>query len=308
VTTTGNGSRAARVGLATCAALPFGDADDEHLTRALADLGIEVEWIVWSETDAFTIANRTDLLVLRSTWDYVDRREEFLNWLNALTVSVHNPPDLVGWNSSKAYMLDLEAAGVPVVPTRILESVDERVIAPRGAREFVVKPAIGAGSRGAKRFYADDPEDVAQAERHARQLITAGSPAVVQPYLRSVDDGSETALLYFDGEFSHAAAKGPLLRRDTSAELVEGLYFAEDMTHRQATGAQRSVVERALAAVPGEMPLYARVDLIDNDDAAPVVLELELIEPSLFLAFDEHGAGRIAQAIGRRLTPEMRSR
>ena len=316
MTTTQTHRKAARVGLATCAALPSGDVDDERLTAALAENGVDVEWTVWSDTDPTSLTDRMDLLVLRSTWDYVDRRNEFLDWLNALNVPVLNSPEIVKWNSSKTYMLDLEAAGVPVVPTQVLDSVDQHLIPPPGADEFVVKPAIGAGSRGAQRFYSDDPDDVERARGHARQLIEAGSPAVIQPYLRSVDEGSETALLYFDGTYSHAAAKGPLLRRDQPAELVEGLYFAEEMTHRQANSAQRAVAERALTAIPGEMPLYARVDLVDdydndnddNNNATPVVLELELIEPSLFLAFDEQGAGRIARAIAHRLDPEMRTR
>jgi len=301
--TAGTQRPVARVGLATCATVPVGDPDDALLTDRLADRGVESTWVTWTESEPSTLHEQIDALVLRSTWDYTDDRSAFVAWLKAASVPVFNPPGIVEWNSSKAYMLDLEAAGVPVVPTRIVASDAEELLAPEYVDEFVVKPAIGAGSRGADRFLAND-DGIARARRHAAQLIESGTPAVVQPYLPSVDAGSETALLYFDGVYSHAAAKGPMLARDGGQEarkMFEGLYFVEKMTRRLASPEQRAVAERALAAVHGEAPLYARVDLVDAPDGSPVVLELELIEPSLFLAFDDGAADRAAAAIAARV-------
>ncbi|NDA50793.1 MAG: hypothetical protein EBY60_10395, partial [Actinobacteria bacterium] len=241
-----------------------------------------------------------DAVVIRSTWDYVDDREAFVGWVEACTAPLWNSASVVRWNSDKRYMLDLLEAGVPTVPTQIVATLDHEWSVPRGCEEIVVKPAIGAGSRGALRFRVADEID--EARHHAGTIIDSGNSAVVQPYMASVDSGSETALIHIDGQFSHSVSKGPLLRRDGSGEWVEGLYLAEDIDHREV-GEQQLVVARAAleAAPPGDV-LYARVDLVDDDNGAPMVLELELIEPSLFFAFDAGSAQKMADAIVARAT------
>lgn len=296
---TDNRSRAAaRVGLLTCAALPLGDADDEHLTKALTRAGIDATWIEWNSTDPRALADEIDLLLVRSPWDYPDHHGEFLAWLDAVPVPVHNGADVIRWNSHKGYLLDLAAAAVPVVPTQLVTSKDDAWFVPEGFEEFVVKPSIGVGSMGARRFTCADLDP---ARGHVADLIAAGRPVMVQPYLPSVDAGSETALIHFDGTFSHSISKGPMLTHDGQRPLVDGLYVLENIDARQAREDQRSVALRALAAVPGGLPLYARVDLIDAPDGSPVVLELELIEPSLFFAFDPTAADRLAGAVASRL-------
>jgi glutathione synthase/RimK-type ligase-like ATP-grasp enzyme len=162
--------------------------------------------------------------------------------------------------------------------------------------EFVVKPAVGAGSRGAKRF---GPADIEPARAHAGRLQAAGYDVLVQPYLGSVDSRGETALLYFDGRFSHAIRKGPLLRRD--AAEVAGLFAPEAISAREPTAAELQVGAAAVAAVPGGAPLYARVDLIEDPQGQPRVLELELTEPSLFFAYGRGSAERFAAALLARL-------
>jgi glutathione synthase/RimK-type ligase-like ATP-grasp enzyme len=289
-----------RVGLATCAGLPNGDEDESLLATALHDHGVDTEWVVWSASDPAAMGERFDIVVIRSTWDYVDDREAFVGWVEACTAPVWNSASVVRWNSDKRYMLDLLEAGVPTVPTHIVATLDHEWSVPHGCEEIVVKPAIGAGSRGAQRFRVADEID--EARHHAGMIIDSGNTAVVQPYLSSVDSGSETALVHIDGQFSHSVSKGPMLRRDGSGEWVEGLYLAEDIDHREV-GEQQLVVARAAleAAPPGDV-LYARVDLVDDDNGAPMVLELELIEPSLFFAFDAGSAQRMTDAIVARAT------
>ncbi len=295
-------SRAARVGLATCAALPSGDPDDAYLIEALERAGVAHTWIEWNTADPTSLSDAVDVLVLRSPWDYPDHHAKFLQWLESSDVPVHNAADVVRWNSNKKYLLDLAAAGVPTVPTQIIESVDQDWRVPEGFAEFVVKPAIGVGSKGAQRFFVSE---IDRARAHASMLIDAGRPAMVQPYLPSVDAGSETALIHFDGVFSHSITKGPMLTKDVERAMASDLYVIENIEPRQATAKQLEVGQRALAAIPvaDRTPLYARVDVIDDESGDPVVLELELIEPSLFFAFDPPAADRYVSAIVGRLEP-----
>lgn len=264
--------------------------------------GIEFTWIPWNSTDPRSLGQSIDALILRSTWDYTDNYSTFMHWLDEVDVPIHNPRDIVRWNSDKRYLLELAAAGVPTVPTQIVESLDQVWDAPAPFAEFVVKPTRGAGSKGAKRFAA---ADIDSAHVHARELILSGSPAMVQPYLPSVDAGSETALVHFDGVFSHSITKGPMLSKDGVRQMVDDLYVVESIEHRQASDAQKAVARQAIDAIPSvggsSAPLYARVDLIDDHLGAPIVLELELVEPSLFFAFAPEAADRFAQAISARL-------
>lgn len=290
---------AAQVGLATCAALPLGDDDEIALTEALDAKGINAGWFIWSDTDPTTLHELVDVLVIRNTWDYINDREGFLAWVESCSVPVLNPPNIIRWNSNKTYMLDLRASGVPAVETLVVDSPNLEWELPKGYEEIVVKPGIGVGSRGAQRFLVASEQDAAR--EHARSLIDAGNVALIQPYLPSVDAGSETALIHIDGQFAHAITKGPMLRRDGSGEWVEGLYLQENIGHREASEQQLVVARAALEAAPSDELLYARVDLVEDLDGSPVVLELELIEPSLFFAFEPKTATALAEAILRRL-------
>jgi len=282
--------------------LPSGDPDDEYLVAALEHAGLRHVWIPWSSTDPRSLGDLIDVLVLRSTWDYTDNYPQFMQWLGAIDAPIQNPIDIVQWNTDKRYLIQLAEADLPVVPTQIVESMDQAWQAPVGCADFVVKPMIGAGSKGARRFAAADIE---AAREHTFGLISSGSPAMVQPYLPSVDAGSETALVYFDGVFSHSITKGPMLSRDGVRQMVDDLYVVESIEHRQASEAQREVARRAIAAIPTttthRAPLYARVDVIDDHSGAPIVLELELVEPSLFFSFDPEAADRFVEAISARL-------
>jgi len=278
-----------------------GDPDDAALVAAFHAKDIDVQWIPWNNTEPSDLRGLVDAVLIRSTWDYTEDREAFCVWLDAIRdteLPVFNPAPLVRWNSDKRYLADLAAAGVPTVATTVVDSLDQEWFVPEGFDEFVVKPSVGAGSKGAQRFAAQELES---ARTHAEELLAAGRTVLIQPYLPSVDAGSETALIHFDGVFSHAITKGPMLGRDGKAEMVDGLYVAEVIDPRTPTAAQLDVAQQVLAAVPHPGGLYARVDLIDAPDGSPVLLELEMIEPSLFFAFDPPAADRLVDALVARL-------
>src|SRR6185312_11514215 len=227
------------------------------------------------------------LALLRSTWDYAERLTEFLAWADrtAVLTTLINPPAVIRWNTDTHYLGELARGGLPIVPTRFVEpgesAVEElgRFIRENGTTEWVVKPAVGAGSRDAAR-YARGQEQTASG--HVERLLRAGRSVLLQPYLEQVDLHGETALIYLGGRFSHAIRKGPLLR--LGGEPTPALFAEEQITPRIPTAQELHVAERVLAALPFATPLYARVDLIRSGDGAPCLLELELTEPSLFLA------------------------
>ena len=251
-----------------------------------------------------------DIAVLRSTWDYAERIGEFLEWADrcARLTRLANPVETVRWNTDKRYLLELSQAGVPVVPTRFVSpGADASMELMRfldggagsltyghadGFTDFVVKPVIGAASRDAARYARVDGT---AALAHLARLLEAGRQTMLQPYLDRVDAHGETAVIFFDGVLSHSVRKGPLLKR--GARLVSGLFAPERITPREIDEAERVVAVATLRAIPFGVPLYARVDLIRGDHGAPVVLELELTEPSLFFAQAAGSADRLAAAI-----------
>jgi O-ureido-D-serine cyclo-ligase len=269
------------------------DEDFQPLAEALMSRGCDVEAPAWR--DASIDWTRYRVALLRSTWDYTERWQQFLAWTErvARLTRLQNPAALVRWNLDKRYLAELARKNVPVIPTTFVE--------PAGAArwpdaaEWVVKPSIGAGSRGARRFRSGDVE---RARAHIASLQAAGFCAMVQPYLASVDDAGETALVYFNGRFSHAVRKGPLLSLDDTA--IEGLFAKEDITPRVASEDELEAGNIAIAALGPDAPLYARVDLIRDTRHGPCVLELELTEPSLFFAYAPGSAARLVAAMESR--------
>jgi hypothetical protein len=288
----------ARVALVTCAGLPDLDEDDRLLLAPLAARGLRGEAVIWD--DPLVDWAGYDLAVLRSPWDYVGRRDEFVAWA-ARVPALANPADVLRWNTDKRYLCDLAAAGVLVVPTAWIEPGDDWR-APRGG-EFVVKPVVGGGSRGTGRYDAAAPGHRALAEAHVSRLQAAGRAVMVQPYLTAVDTYGETALLFLGGPdglvFSHAIRKGPMLVGPDTGDV--GLFRPETVTARTPTAAEHAAAGRALAAIPGgtDRLLYARADLIPGPDGAPLLVELEVTEPSLFLGMAEPAPERFAGAIAR---------
>ncbi|MET8234817.1 hypothetical protein ABZS77_29495 [Micromonospora sp. NPDC005298] len=286
-----------RVALVTCTELTELDPDDRLVLAPLAARGVTVEAPVWDEPDVDW--SSYDLVVLRSPWDYALRRDEFVTWAATVPALV-NPADVVRWNTDKRYLGELSAAGVPTVPTSWVEP-GESWQPPADTGEYVIKPAVSAGSQDTGRYDLADPEHRDLAVAHVRRLSTAGRTTMIQPYLSAVDTEGETALLFLAGPdglaFSHAIRKGPML---TGPDLgPDGLYKAEEISARTARPDQLAVAERTLATVPGgtRQLLYARVDLIPGPDGDPVLVELELTEPSLFIGYADGAPERLATGI-----------
>jgi glutathione synthase/RimK-type ligase-like ATP-grasp enzyme len=275
-----------RVGLATSSAVPELWEDDHPLLPALDACGVDAVPAVWDDPsvdwDAF------DLVVIRSTWDYVPRREQFLAWARSVP-RLANPAEVVDWNTDKCYLGELAAAGVPVVPTSWV-APGEAFTPPAG--EHVVKPTVSAGARDTARYAAGE-----DSTPHVERLLADGRSVMVQPYVAAVDTAGETALVHVDGVLSHAARKAPV--------LVPGLDDPDlvEITARAPSAAERRVAAAALAALPFAAPLlYARVDVVPGPDG-PVVIELELTEPCLFLDTAPGAAERLADAVAARVRP-----
>jgi len=267
-----------RIALVTCAALPDLDPDDQLLLAPLRAAGATVVAAVWD--DPGVNWSEFDLVVIRNTWDYANRRDEFVAWARSVPRLV-NPADIVAWNTDKRYLADLAAAGLPVVPTTWISG--ESVELPT-AGVHVLKPSIGAGSIDAARFSLHDEHEVRLARAHGERLLAAGHTVMVQPYLERIEKAGEAGLIFVGGTFSHAISKAAMLTAPRRTESG-GLYVEETITSRQPTTAELEVAATALAAVPGgaDRLAYARVDLAPDADGRPLIIELELTEPSLFM-------------------------
>jgi glutathione synthase/RimK-type ligase-like ATP-grasp enzyme len=277
--------------VATCAEMP--DLDDEArlLVDALKSVGMVARPAVWNDR-AVEWAD-FDLVVIRLTWDYIFRRDEFVSWAKSLRL-VANPADILDWNTDKRYLTDLMRAGVPVIPTSFIGPGDP-IELPEG--ELVVKPTVSAGSIDTSLY---GPDETASAREHVHALQLEGRTAMVQPYRATIDQEAETGLVYLGRDFSHAIRKAPMLRKQPRS--IPGHIREHVITARTATEDQIEVAEAALDAVPGgrERLLYARVDLV-RGPSGPELMELEVTEPDLYLGLADGAADRLATAIAELL-------
>ena len=285
-----------RIGLATCAALPGLDPDEQLVLEPLRGLGVEPVPAVWDDPAVDWAA--FEFTVIRSTWDYTARLDEFLAWTRGVP-RIFNPAEVIAWNTNKRYLADLAAAGLPVVPTEWIEPGGKVDLPADGAH--VLKPAVGAGSVDAGRFDMRLAHEVDLARAHATRLLAAGHTVMVQPYLEQIDTAGEAGLIYLNGEFSHAVSKGAML--DSEKALVGGLFKEEKITPRTPSAAELDLAQQTLGAIPGgaERLLYARVDLVPDTNGEPLIIELELTEPSLFMGTVPGSAQRFARAIAARM-------
>jgi glutathione synthase/RimK-type ligase-like ATP-grasp enzyme len=266
--------------VATCKELPEVDVDEAPLRAALAAAGFDATWVAWDDPAAdWASAVPT---VIRSTWNYALDLPAFLAWIDraAAAAPLWNPPDVVRANVRKRYLLDLAARGVPVVPTTLVE---RGTTATLPATRLVIKPEVGAGSLGTRVFAPDDPA----AASHLASL-TAHGAALVQPYLASVDDYGERSLVWIDGEITHAIRKNPRFSGDD--ESITGPHpIADD---------ERAVALAAIAPYASRI-FYGRIDLARDSSGQPMVMELELVEPSLFFAKHPPALDRYIAALAR---------
>ena len=273
--------------------------DDQDLRDALRSRGAAVDAVRWDDTDADWAAY--DLAVLRSPWDYTERYDDFIAWVHTVP-RLANPAAVVEWNTEKRYLAELAEAGLPVTPTSFVAPGEAWATPPHG--EWVVKPTISASSRDTGRY--DLPTQTDLFEAHVRRLTGAGRTAMIQPYLAAVDSAGETSVLMTPDAsgrltFSHGVRKGPMLTGPD--EQKPHSEYTEQIDPRAPSADELALAARAVELVPGGAAqlLYARVDLLPGPDGTPVLLELELTEPSLFLTTAPHAAVRLAEAILARI-------
>jgi glutathione synthase/RimK-type ligase-like ATP-grasp enzyme len=282
-----------RIAIATCADYPELKGDDELLCEALRQHGCEAESVVWDE-DAVDWSG-TDLCLVRSTWDYHDKYDEFLDWSRQVeaATALHNPAALIAWNSDKRYLRQLTEAGVPTVPTLWVErgsDLDlEGELAERGWEEAVVKPVVDLGAKNLHRVRAEEAQD-------ALAKVLERQEAMVQPFLPSLEAEGELSLIYIDGKLSHTVRKHPA-EGDFRVQSIWGGTVAPAAPEPQHV----EVAEQALAQLD-EPPLYARIDLVTDLEGNPALIELELIEPNLYLSTNRTAANHLANTVLARLS------
>lgn len=274
-----------RVALVTCEQFPNLYDDDRLLQRALSESGVRAEPAVWSDSG---VAWETfDLAVIRSTWDYHRRYAEFLRWLDGVSprTRVWNPPEMIRWNAHKTYLRELRSNGVAIVPTEWIGTAEEAVrsLAAHGWSRAVVKPTVSANAERTSVVSDRDPFPALEDRGPEGWML--------QPYLAEVEGAGERSLIFLDGVFSHAVQRKAAL--NPTAGLIDGARVIP-------TEGELHAARRALSAVAGS-PLYGRADLITTRDGVVRVMELELVEPLLYLGTDRGAPVRLAQAIGDRL-------
>lgn len=273
--------------LVTASSMPKPDPESHLLVAALRQRGVRSQVLAW---DAEFDWSSADLVVVRSAWDYFERLDEFLSWADAVESVSHlvNPAAVLRWNTHKRYLTELIERGVPTVPTVVVAKASALPDLPAlfpGSLELVVKPAVSIGAIGAMRGAADDADLAA----HLAHLAMSGD-VLVQPFVSSVLDRGERSLLFAGLDLSHSVRKVPL-----AGEYRVQDHHGGSVHGHQATASEMAVARAALAVAPARCT-YARVDLVDTPDG-PVVMELELVEPALFLNEDPSAPDRFAAAI-----------
>lgn len=276
------------------------DKDLQPLFDALVAQGVEVEIHNWD--DAAVDWRQFVAAIVRSPWDYHRRFDEFLQWLQRVSrdTILHNRTDVITWNLDKTYLAECIDAGIATIPTLFIRSVDDVTIEVLELLQgdVVVKPTVSAGSNHTERFRADP--DAAHA--FVMEVLDLGKVAMVQPYQSAIDVDHETALNYFNGEFSHAFRKGAIL--STGVNVKNGLFVVEDIGAREPTVAQRTLGDTVMSFLRtrwGEYPLYARIDMVPDDNGVPTVIEIEMAEPSFFFHTANGSVERFANAVLSRL-------
>jgi glutathione synthase/RimK-type ligase-like ATP-grasp enzyme len=268
--------------------------DDEHAVAPLADRGWQVSTVSWRQTEIPW--SGFDAVIIRSTWDYWNDVTAFLEVLSRIDRETHlaNSLEIVHWNLEKTYLADLDRQGVRIVPTiwplEVKPDSFQAFSAQLGGDQLVIKPVIGANGDRAFRVSPDD-------SRERREMISAcfaDRRALVQKFMPGILTEGEFSLFFFNGEFSHAILKTPAENEFRSQE-------ERGASIRSVTPEPQLLARghQALAALP-EMPLYARADFVRDDESDFLVMELELIEPSMYLRTDPGAPVKFARAIDAR--------
>lgn len=280
-----------QIALATYQQVPDLTADDQQLATALRQHGAVVEGVVWNDPSANWAAY--DVVVLRSVWDYHHRPEDFQAWLQhiARQTRLWNPPALVRWNMQKTYLRDLAQQGIHILPTRWFskgEAVNlANALRASGWPEAVVKPTVAASAYRTWRTTLDDaPQDNARfiAELKQRDLM-------LQAFVPAIQTHGEWSFIFLGGEYSHA-----VLKRPAAGDFRVQSEYGGTVQPQEPSAALIEKARAVTACIPDQRWLYARVDAVGLGEDL-ILMELELIEPALFLDTDSQAADRFAEAI-----------
>ena len=280
--------------LATCRDLPESEQDDRALHEALAERGVDFELIPWDDPE--TEWGMFDACLIRTTWDYDSRLEEYLAWVDhaGAVTRLFNPPEVIRWNAHKSYLRDLERVGVPVVATQWGKRGGELdvkdVVEERGWDRGFIKPAVGATSVDTMRFDATS-EGLLAAQRHVDALIKQGD-VLIQPYLERVETQGERSAIFVDGAMTHSVVKRPV----AGDYRVQNDFGASDEPV-ELTAEELRLTDMVCRVAETNHLLYARVDMLRDADDHAVVTEVELIEPSMFFRHSREAAEKLADAL-----------
>lgn len=283
-----------RIALATCADVSPFARDDAPFEAALRERGAHVQLAVWD--DPAVAWSEFDAVMVRTTWDYHQKANAFAAWIDDVDQRTRliNPPQLLHWNRDKGYLRELEAHGLPIVPTSWVDPSSPRPVLEHLVNELAcerafLKPAVAANADGTLRFDVDEA-GITAAHAHL-QVNSGGRPMMLQPYLDSVEAHGEISLIYCEGEFSHAVRKIP----KPGDYRVQDDHGASDEPHT-ADAAELRLGQGVLRRLPAP-PCYARVDMLEGPRGERWLVELELIEPSLFFRHAPSAAARFAEAL-----------
>lgn len=296
-----------RLALASCSQVPDWEVDDRPLHAALAARGVSVEQPSWD--DPAVAWERFDACLIRTTWDYMERRPAYVSWAERVAAAspLFNAAAIVRWNTDKRYLADLERLGAAIIPTIWLEAGARadlpELLSRHGWTRAFLKPAVGATSRETLRFDADPP-GLAAAAAHLERLLPREA-MLLQPYLAEVETIGEVSAIFIDGELSHGVRKIP----PPGDYRVQDDFGARDLPHRfgdAEVSQARALLDLVPAACPEWKPdgrplLYARADFLPSGDGRLLLTELELVEPSLFFRHAPEAAERLAEALLARL-------
>jgi glutathione synthase/RimK-type ligase-like ATP-grasp enzyme len=271
-----------RVAFATCSPRRTMWDDDLPAAEVLREAGVETDFVAWDDPEADW--QSYERVVIRSTWDYGERLDEFLAWADSVGERLRNLPVTVRWNSDKRYLAELAGAGLPVPPTLL--------VAPGGPVpeiefEVVIKPVTGAGARDTGRF---TPDGAAGATELFERLASQDEVAMVQPYYPEIEQAGETAIVVLGGNPAYVLNKKAFLPEDSVAPpddtgVAEAMSDPGLVSLAEAQPQELALAEKTMTWIGarfGRMPLQARVDMLRTRSGEPVLMEVELIEPCLY--------------------------
>lgn len=281
------------IALVTTQAARGHDHDLDILTAALD--AADQKWQIVNWDDASLDWSQFSIAVLRSTWDYYARLDEFVAWVDRVSAQtqLQNSAEIVRWNVDKRYLQELSANSIPVMTTTFVAQPSD--ITPELiAQDVIIKPVVSAGSNNTARHRTD----AVAARAQISHILANSGVAMVQPYSPSIDTVGETGLVYLSGTFSHAFGKDAVF--GSTEQVHNGVHVQEVITARTVSANERllgDAVMKFLINKFGVTALYARIDMVTNIDGVPEIMEVELTEPSLYLHLDAGSPERAATAL-----------